>query len=174
MAKTKVSIGLINPKNPTNVGAVLRAAGCFSADSIFYTGTRYDRAISFRTDTKKRINSIRFECVEDLLGIQTDNSKLICVELVENATPLHQFHHPDNVYYIFGPEDGSINQEIIDKADEVIYIPSNGCLNLAASVNVVLYDRLVKSKDLIANNELISKIKDVNSRIKIKNFTETK
>jgi hypothetical protein len=41
-------------------------------------------------------------------------------------------------------------------------------MNLAATVNVVLYDRLIKSKDLITNNELIKQNKDINSRIKIK------
>ena len=28
---------------------------------------------------------------------------------------------------------------------DVVYIPTNGCMNLAACVNVVLYDRLSKS-----------------------------
>lgn len=172
MSQTKVTIGLLNPKSPTNVGAVLRAAGCFRADSVFYTGERYDRAMSFRTDTKNRTNSIPLQCVESLLDNTIVNAKIICVELVEDATPLHQFKHPDNAYYIFGPEDGTISQKIIDKADAVVYIPSNGCLNLAATVNVVLYDRLAKSKDLIANNELISQSKDINNRIKIQNSTE--
>ena len=40
----KVTICLTNPKSPTNVGAVLRAAGCFGANEILYTGNRYDRA----------------------------------------------------------------------------------------------------------------------------------
>ena len=173
MQKTNVSIGLINPKSPANVGAVMRAAGCFHADSVLYTGLRYDRAMSFRTDTKNRRQSIPLDCVDSLLENKTSGAKIICIELVENATPLHLFKHPDNACYIFGPEDGSIDQGTIDKADEVVYIPSNGCLNLAASVNVVLYDRLIKSKDLVANNELISNIKDINSRIKIRNFTES-
>jgi tRNA(Leu) C34 or U34 (ribose-2'-O)-methylase TrmL len=167
---THVSIGLINPKSPTNVGAVMRAAGCFGADSVFYTGNRYDRAMSFSTDTKNRTQSIPLNGVDDLLENKTMDAKVVCVELVENATALHLFEHPDRAYYIFGPEDGTINQDIIDQADAVVYIPSMGCLNLAATVNVVLYDRLVKSKDLIADNELISKSKDVNNTIKIKNF----
>lgn len=49
------SIGLVNPKSPTNVGAVMRAAGCYDVDSVFYSGVRFDRARKFATDTKKRI-----------------------------------------------------------------------------------------------------------------------
>ena len=171
MKKAQVSIGLTNPKSPTNVGAVLRAAGCFGASSIFYTGNRYDRAAEFsnlKTDTQNRSESIPLLGVECLLSKKADNAKVICVELVEGAMPLHQFEHPDEAYYIFGPEDGTINQKVIDAADAVVYIPTIGCLNLAATVNVVLYDRLSKSKDIDTSNELITESKDFNNSIKIK------
>ena len=168
MNNPQVSIGLQNPKSPTNVGAVLRAAGCFGAGSILYTGNRYDRAASFHTDTKNRSESIPLEGVDCLLEGKTNKAKIICVELVENATPLHQFDHPDDAYYVFGPEDGTIDQKVIDAADAVVYIPTTGCLNLAATVNVVLYDRLAKSKSIDTSNELISQSKDFNNRIKLR------
>ena len=44
-------IGLYNPKGPENVGAIMRAAGCYGVNTVFYTGTRYERASAFRTDT---------------------------------------------------------------------------------------------------------------------------
>ena len=56
MNQSIVTIGLSNPKSPTNVGSVLRAAGCFQADGILYTGERYSRAAEFCTDTKKNID----------------------------------------------------------------------------------------------------------------------
>ena len=166
MTKT-CQIGLINPKSPDNVGSVMRAAGCFRVDAVFYTGTRFARAKKFQTDTKNRTQSIPLTGVDNLYTHVPKDIKIICVELVENATPLHTFIHPDRAIYVFGPEDGTIDQETINQADSVIYIPTIGCLNLAATVNVVLYDRLAKSNDLIANNELISQSKDVNNRIKI-------
>ena len=52
MNESKVSLGLIKPKSPTNVGGVMRAAGCFRVDSVFYTGERYARAARFNMDTK--------------------------------------------------------------------------------------------------------------------------
>lgn len=143
----------------------MRAAGCFRADAVFYTGKRYDQAMRFQTDTKNRTQTIPLNGIDDLFQNIEKGLKIVCVELVENATPLHEFTHPDNAYYIFGPEDGTIGQEIIDKADSMVYIPTIGCMNLAATVNVVLYDRLVKSEDLIANNDLIKESKDRNSTI---------
>jgi tRNA(Leu) C34 or U34 (ribose-2'-O)-methylase TrmL len=81
---------------------------------------------------------------------------------------LTEFHHPDKAYYIFGPEDGTIQQDVLDRSDSVIYVPTIGCLNLAATVNVVLYDRLAKSDSNIANDELIRQSRDVNNNRKVK------
>ena len=169
MSNIKLTVGLIDPKSPDNVGSVMRAAGCFRADAVKYTGKRYNRAKRYQTDTKNRVKTIPLISVGCLLESCPTDAKIICIELVENAVPLHQFEHPDNAFYIFGPEDGTISQEIINNADEVVYIPTIGCLNLAATVNIVLYDRLSKSNDIIANNSLISQSKDVNNTIKIKN-----
>lgn len=33
-----VQIGLVNPKSPTNVGGIMRAAGCYQADAVFIRG----------------------------------------------------------------------------------------------------------------------------------------
>ena len=40
-------------------------------------------------------------------------------------------------------------------------------MNLAATVNVVLYDRLVKSGAQRDDNELIKSSRDINNRLKI-------
>lgn len=163
-----VSIGLIKPKSPTNVGAVIRAAGCFRARTVFYTGTRYDRAAKFHTDTKDAGQNIPLTGVENLLDCIPAKTQIVCIELVEGATPLPEYQHPDHVIYIFGPEDGTINQEVIDRADAVVYIPTVGSLNLAAAVNVALYDRLSKAEPGHANDELIRQSRDTNNTVKIK------
>ena len=64
MKDASVIIGLSNPKSPTNIGAVLRAAGCYKADAVIYTGTRYDKAAKFQTDTKKMAQIGRASCRE--------------------------------------------------------------------------------------------------------------
>lgn len=163
----RVIIALTNPKSPTNVGAVLRAAGCFGADEILYSGNRYDIAKKYATDTQKAIDSISLTKVEDFIASKPKDAKLICVDLVEGAVPLPSFEHPEKAMYLFGPEDGSLKQEVIDKADHVVYMPTQGSLNLAASVNVVLYDRKAKSTVFETDDELIKKSRDVNNRLKV-------
>lgn len=162
-----VIIALTNPKSPTNVGGVLRAAGCFGAQEIIYSGNRYDIAKNFATDTQKMIDSIPLTKVDDFIATKPDSVKLVCVDLVEGAIPLPSFEHPEQAMYLFGPEDGSLKQDIIDQADHVVYMPTQGSLNLAASVNVVLYDRTAKSAQFATDNELIKNSRDVNNRLKV-------
>jgi len=179
-----VSIGLTNPKSPSNVGAVMRAAGCYSVDQVLYTGHRYAHAAKYvdkknNTDTKNARDKIpllaleSFENITKQLKTLPQGTKVVCVDLVEGATPLPHFEHPDQAFYIFGPEDGTIAQKIINSADSVVYMPTVGCMNLAASVNVLLYDRLAKS--LIKRNQtesdvnLIRKSRDTNNKVKIIN-----
>jgi len=168
MQESNVSIGLTKPKSPTNVGAVMRAAGCFRVNAVFYTGTRYDRAAKFSTDTKDANQTIPLTGVENLLDCIPEKAKIVCIELVEGATPLPDYQHPENVIYIFGPEDGTLNQDVINSADAVVYIPTVGSMNLAATVNVVLYDRLSKAEPGHANDALIRQSRDTNNTVKLK------
>jgi len=165
----QVTIGIVNPKSVSNMGAVMRAAGCYRVDSVLYSGTRYDRAVKHNTDTKGMRRVIPLIGVESLLDAVDDGMSVVCIELVEGATPLPEFQHPERAVYIFGPEDGTISQATVDRADAVVYVPTVGCMNLAGSVNVVLYDRLAKSSSTQASDELIRSSRDTNNRVKVKN-----
>ncbi|WP_111639659.1 RNA methyltransferase [Marinomonas shanghaiensis] len=173
MKKERVSIGLINPKSASNVGSVMRAAGCYQADQVLYSGHRYDRAVKMSTDTKKVSTTIPLIHI-DSLGVDTlidavsPETKIVCVDLIQGATPLPGFSHPDNALYIFGPEDGTIDQKLVDRADFVVFVPTIGCMNLAASVNVLLYDRLAKSARAFAGDDLICQSKDINNNVKVR------
>ena len=168
MKKQQVTIGIINPKSPSNIGSVMRAVGCYRADAVIYTGNRYERAVKLNTDTKGVRYQTPLNRVESLVADLPDETAVVCVELVEGAIPLPDYQHPDNVLYIFGPEDGTIEQAIIDRADAVVYVPTVGCMNLAGSVNVLLYDRLAKSAHAIKGDDLIRRSRDNNNRVKVR------
>ena len=175
MKQSKVSIGLINPKSPENVNSVMRAAGNFRVDSVLYTGTRYPRAVKLHPGmvnmSRKVSQDIPLTAVSCLIDEVAADMKVVCVEFAEGAISLPEYQHPQNAVYVFGPEDGSISQDVIDRADDVVYVPTNGCMNIAATVNVVLYDRLMKSSLLSQNiddDELIRLSRDVNNGLKVK------
>ncbi|WP_218353077.1 RNA methyltransferase [Alteromonas lipotrueiana] len=164
---TVYSIGLSNPKSAVNVASVLRAAGCYGASSVFYTGERYRRAKEFNADTKAMHKLIPTIGVDSLAQVIPAGATTVAVELVEGAQPLPAYQHPANAFYVFGPEDGSLSQHDLQWCDEVVYIPTKGCMNLAATVNVVLYDRLAKSA-YDAGDDLIIASRDRNNRTRIK------
>ncbi|QIZ78787.1 RNA methyltransferase [Ferrimonas lipolytica] len=165
MAEPKLMIGLTNPKSPTNVGAVMRAAGCYGVDEVRYTGARYERAAKFHTDTHSASDAIPLTRVEELRADLPAGTKIVCIELVEGAVALPNFDHPEQAIYLFGPEDGSLSQQVVSAADAVVYVPTNGCMNLAATVNVLLYDRMAKS-EFSQGDELVRQSRDINNRLR--------
>lgn len=165
-----VSIGLINPKNAVNVASVLRAAGCYGVSSVFYTGQRYRFAKDFNADTKAFHKTIPTIGVEDLNSVKPVGARVVAVELVEGATPLPNFNHPENAFYLFGPEDGSISNDVLSWCDDVVYVPTYSCMNLAATVNVLLYDRLAKGQFEVGD-KLIRQSRDNNNQTRI--FTKS-
>lgn len=144
MTHDSAIVGLINPKNVSNVGGVVRAANCFGVSKILYTGTRYDRAVRFQTDTKNAAVNLPLQHTDNVFDASPSDHRIVSVELAIGAMALPDFKHPSRAVYLFGPEDGTLSQELIDGADSVVFIPARSCLNLAATVNVVLYDRLAK------------------------------
>ncbi|HEJ2451415.1 TPA: TrmH family RNA methyltransferase, partial [Vibrio cholerae] len=49
-----------------------------------------------------------------------------------------------------------------------VYVPTHGCMNLAATVNVVLYDRLAKSLGEIDDQAQVIANRDNKNRLKVK------
>lgn len=172
MNRPKVSIGLVNPKSPENVGSVLRASGNFRVQSVFYTGKRYPRALALNPDLpkmrRKVSQDVPIKGVTDLILDGPQGHPIICVEFAENAISLLDFQHPQDAYYIFGPEDGNISQSIIDQANAVVYVPTVGCMNLSATVNVLLYDRMTKLPQNFDHQQQICENRDTNNRLKFR------
>jgi tRNA(Leu) C34 or U34 (ribose-2'-O)-methylase TrmL len=167
MQKNSAYIGLVNPKSPENVGMVMRAAGCYEADAVYYSGDRFNRARKFATDTKNASSKIPLIHLDNFRDANVSAATLVAIELVEGAVPLMDFIHPESAFYIFGPEDGSLKKELLDYCQHVVYIPTIGCMNLAATVNVVLYDRLCKSGREVIEQRPIADNRDVNNNVRI-------
>lgn len=68
----------------------------------------------------------------------------VAVDRIPGATSLVTYVHPERAFYIFGSEDSTLGRRITDWCRDKIYVPTYGCMNLASTVNVILYDRMVK------------------------------
>ena len=136
------AIGLVNPKTSINVGSVLRAAHCFDASFVVVSGHRYSKA---PTDVVNTAAHRPLFHADDILSLCPHDCEPVAVDIVPGAINLDEFRHLPRAFYIFGPEDGTLGKKITDRCARSIVIPSRMCLNLAAAVNVVLYDRIAKA-----------------------------
>jgi len=137
------SIGLHNPKDPANIGGVIRAAHAYGAASVALSGDRVKHAVTHPTNTGAGHN--KFPIYRgDLRGLIPFGAVPVAIELCDDAESLFTFKHPRQAFYIFGPEDSSLGRSVLDWCVHRVMVPTTICMNLAATVNVVLYDRACK------------------------------
>lgn len=137
------TVGLWRPKNAVNVGAILRAASAYRASAVVI-GRGRTEWIRSHADPQSAWTRIPVTTTDDLRTAIPFDCRPIAVDLIPGAQPLHTYEHPVRGFYIFGPEDGTLGRDITAWCQDVIYVPTDGSMNLAACVNVVLYDRAVK------------------------------
>lgn len=145
---TAPAVILIDPRYPHNVGGAFRACACWGMKQLWWTGDRVkvDFAKGERLPREERMKGYRdVELFNDQRPFDRfQNVTPVAVELREGSENLMEFEHPENAVYVFGPEDGSIPKPIIPLCHRFVVIPTHFCLNLAAAVNVILYDRRFK------------------------------
>lgn len=141
MTRGYACIGLDNPKNSINVGSALRAAGVYGAAFVAASGGRFVKAA---TDTTKQYRHLPLLRPANLSEVLPYDCVPVAVDLIDGATPLPFYKHPERAFYVFGAEDATLGDRITSWCQDTVSAPTNGCMNLAATVNVVLYDRLSK------------------------------
>jgi tRNA(Leu) C34 or U34 (ribose-2'-O)-methylase TrmL len=143
-------VALIDPKYPHNVGAALRACSCWGVGQLWWTGKRVALSVprGERLPREERMKGFRdVEIVRDDRVFDRFESSAVtpvAVELRPQSESLVNFEHPEDAMYVFGPEDGSLPKTVRLLCHRFVVIPTHHCLNLAAAVNVVLYDRRLK------------------------------
>jgi tRNA(Leu) C34 or U34 (ribose-2'-O)-methylase TrmL len=135
------AIGLHMPKTGHNIGSVLRAATCYDASMVAISGKRSSFGPTNVYATERHKPVIRCDSLRDVIPL---GAVPVAVDLVDGAESLIDFEHPRSAFYVFGPEDGTLGPSILDWCPRRVMVPTARCMNLAATVNVVLYDRLAK------------------------------
>ncbi len=149
---------LINPHYDFNVGGSLRACAAFDVDILRWTGQRVPTKDEFRNLGRRLPREERMRGYKDHVDFDRADQGIItqlkhdhdlvpvAVEVRNSSESLITFDHPENAMYVFGPEDGSLTRGVLTVCHRFVHIPTHFCLNLAAAVNVVLYDRRAKAQ----------------------------
>jgi len=144
------AVALIDPKYPHNVGAALRACSCWGFGQLWWTGCRVALDVPHgerlpREERMKGYRSVELTRDDQVFDrFEPGSVTPVAVELRPDAESLVEFEHPTDALYVFGPEDGSLPKSVRLLCHRFVVIPTHHCLNLAAAVNVVLYDRRLK------------------------------
>jgi tRNA(Leu) C34 or U34 (ribose-2'-O)-methylase TrmL len=147
------SLVLTRVKYPHNLAAAIRAAACFGAEQVLWTGHRFTFSEGERLPREERMKGYRHVAVHAtelwVPHLGAGRLRIVGVEIVRAATALTDFVHPQDcdVAYVFGPEDGGLDKATRVCCHEFVYIPARHCLNLAAAVNVVLFHRALQRGD---------------------------
>jgi len=145
-ARGFAAVALHSPKSDGNIGGAVRAAGVFGAKLVVIGMSRVEqRGRVERTDPRSTHRHLPVQWLPSVLDGLPHECEAVAIEIVEPSIALPDFRHPERAFYIFGAEDSGLPPEIIAVCDHVVKIPA-GSLNLAAAVNVVLYDRSTKRR----------------------------
>src|SRR6185437_485920 len=115
---------------------------CFDAAFVAVSGHRYHKV---STDTMHTTRHRPLFHGDDVLAYCPYDCEPVAVDIVPGAVMLDEFFHLPRSFYVFGPEDGTLGKAITSRCARSVIIPAQACLNLAAAVNVVLYDRVAKA-----------------------------
>lgn len=135
-------LGVQGISKPYNLGAVLRTANAFGASFAFTVDAHHRQIDVNRTDTSRSDTHLPFyewDHVGDM--ILPKNCALIGVELTDESLDLPSFRHPMNCAYILGPEMGSLSDDVLERCDYVVKIPTKFCINVSLAAALTLYDR---------------------------------
>ncbi len=135
-------IGVQGISKAYNLGAVLRTAHAFGASFAFTVNAFHRQNEVNRTDTSRSDTHLPFyewDTPKDL--ILPKNCALIGVELTDDSIDLPSFRHPKNCAYILGPEMGSLSEDVIERCQHVVKIPTKFCINVSLAAALTLYDR---------------------------------
>ena len=141
-------IGIVNNSDEKNIGMLWRSAFIMGASFIFTVGKKYTPHGSDTTKTWTKIPLYHYKEMEDLKQNIPYSTKIIAVELSDNAEMIYSFQHPDQAIYLLGNEQIGLSKTIMDSCHATIKIPGERSLNVAVAGSIVMYDRLLKKTAL--------------------------
>ena len=145
--KKPIVIILDNIRSAHNVGSIFRTSDAFLIKKIILCGiTPTPPSNDIRKSALGSTESIDWEYQENtdkaVDKLKKEGYYIIGVEQAENSTKIIDFKIKKPMALIFGHEINGVNQDIINKCDEIIEIPQWGTkhsLNISVTAGIVLW-----------------------------------
>lgn len=135
-------IGIHEPQFQVNMGSLVRSAACFGADFVFTT-----KAYSPQTTAVGHETSIPVFDNAHLETVVPHNAELVAIEYTDDSTPLSAFQHPEHAVYVAGSEGPGLPDDVVERADHVVHLPTAWCENVATAAAITLHDRVASAAE---------------------------
>lgn len=137
-------IGMVNNVNGLNIGTLWRTAYILGAAFIFTVDKKYKGQASDVTATWTRIPLYQYDTIEELKNNLPYSTKLVGVELTDDARPLAEYFHPERAVYLLGNEQIGLSEAVLAQCHDIICLPGHYSLNVAVAGSIVAHDRVAK------------------------------
>tara|TARA_R110002111_G_scaffold98648_2_gene152278 strand:- start:1057 stop:1515 length:459 start_codon:yes stop_codon:yes gene_type:complete len=134
-------IGIQNGKTPENLGVLWRSAQNLGASFIFTIGNRYAKQACDTHNAVKSMPYFHYDTFEDFFSNLPKGTRLVGIELTNDALPLETFNHPRRCVYLLGAEDHGLSNKAIESSHFLIKFKSQLSLNVSVAGSIVMYDR---------------------------------
>ena len=140
------AIGIENGKFSVNLGTLIRSAKLFNASFVFTIGKRYKKEASDTMKAYRHLPILFFEDVQTFKNTLPKNTKIIGIEMTQDAIDIVNYVHPENAVYLLGSEDKGLSKEAMAICDEIIRINTRYSLDVSVAGSIIMYDRILKSR----------------------------
>ena len=136
-------VGVWRMRHAVNAGLLWRTAATYDAAFLAVVEGRYRPRAADTTNAPGSIPLVTYADVDDLVAHLPVGCRLVGVEQGERAVPLDRYTHPHSALYLLGGESDGLPDEVLDRCDEVVAVPSPRpwSLNVAVAGSIVLADR---------------------------------
>lgn len=123
-----------------NISVIIRNNNAFLAKEVYLYGKKtWDKRGAVGTHHYTHVHHL--PCKDDLNKIH--GYTWIAIDNIKQAIPINEFKWPINTLMCFGQEDTGIPSEILERCQNVVYIPQFGSvrsLNVGTSSGIAMYD----------------------------------
>jgi len=135
--------GVDGISKPMNLGNLLRIAHAFDA-SFFFTINAQVKLSDAQSDTSRAQGALPVYAFRSADEFRLPvGCRLVGVEITDDAVELPRFRHPTRAAYVFGSERMSLSQQVIERCEFVVKIPTRFSINVGMAGAIVMYDRLI-------------------------------
>lgn len=137
-------IGIMNTVHEVNIGTLWRSAYIMGAAFIFTVGKPYKQQSGDVMQSWNKIPLYNYADIDDLKAHLPYATRLIGVELTDDAVQLADYQHPTTGVYLLGSERDGLAPKVLKACHEVVALPGHFSLNVAVAGSILLYDRISK------------------------------